>query len=489
LNAAWNCRRGAVCQLFSIGGGDTSRFGYLLTPRSSTNRPRVPTLIALGWLAVWPLMAGCQSGAQQDLIARELRMHEDQIYAMEDYLTQYQQLVCKYRSENAALRKQLADDYYDEGRLPAPRDVPGATGGQTTPPGGTSIEIRETPGREGQQPPSREIEIDLPEVPPLEGSTSDESGSQEIIRAVHLEPETTDYGEAASAAGQPPHNRSAKSPGMARVQQIIDQSKTPLRLHGEVVASDPVGGPRLIVNVECTDDLASAGTFEGEASLMLLAPNKPRSQQSLARWDFSAADVETSREDADDERTMRFYLELPADTPIDESTELWVRLVPRQGDKLLAHTNVDFGMPGRFGLSAGAAGWLGQRPSMSQKSWGDAPDTPAHATASILESDWSIARPGEPANLPSAEEILTGGWRTSSEPISVAAQTNALAKPERPVVRQAVYTADRSESKPAPTYKAPTWSPDRSPEFAIESDSEDSRDTAISNHPAWSATR
>ena len=45
-------------------------------------------------------------------------MQEDQIYAMQDYMQQYQQLVCQYRSENASLRRQLAeghaDDSYDD---------------------------------------------------------------------------------------------------------------------------------------------------------------------------------------------------------------------------------------------------------------------------------------------------------------------------------------------------------------------------------------
>ena len=68
------------------------------------------------------LLIGCQSNAQQDLIARELRMQEDQIYAMEDYLTQYQQLLCDVRAENAALRRKLADVQGGES-LPAPTPV------------------------------------------------------------------------------------------------------------------------------------------------------------------------------------------------------------------------------------------------------------------------------------------------------------------------------------------------------------------------------
>ena len=55
-------------------------------------------------------LAGCQSGGQSDLVTRELRMQEDQIYAMEDYLSQYQQLLCELRAENARL--EAADRKY-----------------------------------------------------------------------------------------------------------------------------------------------------------------------------------------------------------------------------------------------------------------------------------------------------------------------------------------------------------------------------------------
>ena len=41
------------------------------------------------------LFVGCQSNGQYDQVARELRMQEDELYALEDYLDQYQKLVCQ----------------------------------------------------------------------------------------------------------------------------------------------------------------------------------------------------------------------------------------------------------------------------------------------------------------------------------------------------------------------------------------------------------
>jgi hypothetical protein len=480
---------------------NTPRRIRLLDPRTSTQRPFLPTFFALGWIVVWPLVAGCQSGAQQDLIARELRMQEDKIYAMEDYLTQYQGLVCKYRSENAALRRRLADEYYDGGELPEPQRAPRA-GGERTKPGGTSIEIRETPGREGEQPPSREIEIELPDVPPLEGSTSNETGSTQVVTAAHHEPAGLNYGEAASAAGK----SHRKPSGQARSQAIIDPSRSsesqeqkhqqtdpdsnsPLQLHGEVVANDVGAGPRLIVNVESTDHFPGDAAFDGDVSLMLLANNGPDGEQKLARWDFGRADVQTAKEAAAKPGAMQFFLELPADTPILESTELWVRLVMRDASKLLAYASIDLAQPGFFASAEQSVARVADAlPPAGEMAEVTGTSIPARIAASFVEGEWSIARPGEPANLPSPEDVLTGGWRTSSEPIAMA-QSIGIAACAPPVVQQASHVEDLGESKPARTYKPPTWSPDRPNSVAAKAQDTAAHNSALSRRPAWSATR
>jgi hypothetical protein len=469
----------------------------------------VSTFAALGWVAVWALTAGCQSGAQQDLVARELRLQEDKIYAMEDYLTQYQQLVCKYRSENAALRRRLADDYYDGGELPEPQKAPRAGGERITPPGGTSIETRETPAGEGEQPPSREIEIELPDVPPLEGSTSTDSSSTQVALAAHQEPADLRYGEAASAAGKPRRKLS----GRARAQAIIDPSRSsesqeqkqqqtdpdsesPLRLHGEVVANDLGAGPRLVVNVESTDDSVDDAAFDGDISLMLLVNHGADGDEKLARWDFGRDDVQAAKEAASKLGAMQFFLELPADTPILELTELWVRLVGHDANKLLAHADIDLARPGLFASAEPHAAQMADAsPPVSDAAEDNVTSIPARIAASFVEGDWSIARPGEPANLPSPEELLTGGWRTSSEPIAVVAQASAVAAPERSVVQQASHVEElagrqppQSEMPPR-TYKSPTWSPDRPGKAVRPSDDGAAGESAFSGRPAWSATR
>ena len=138
-----------------------------------------PSLFArLCAVPVMMLVAGCQSNVQHDLIAREMRMQEDQIYAMEDYLGQYQQLICKYRAENAALRRQLAEVEDTDATLPTRPSPPARNG---TPPAikGPEIEVPATPPANGTRP---QPQIDVPEVPPLEETTSSDTELEEALR-------------------------------------------------------------------------------------------------------------------------------------------------------------------------------------------------------------------------------------------------------------------------------------------------------------------
>ena len=54
------------------------------------------------------MLSGCHGGPKTDVIERELRWQEDQIYALEDYLMEYQAKVRRLRCENETLRQSLA---------------------------------------------------------------------------------------------------------------------------------------------------------------------------------------------------------------------------------------------------------------------------------------------------------------------------------------------------------------------------------------------
>jgi hypothetical protein len=431
--------------------------------RSQSKRLCGPARWTLLCAVLAPWASGCQSNVQHDLVARELRMQEDQIYAMEDYLAQYQQLVCKYRSENSALRQQLRAR--DEDTLPAPRPSSGRRdGGGAT--GGPAIEAPR-PGTNGTRPPQ---DLEVPEVPPLKETTSFDAG-----------------GEASLAAGESPEAEGAVQPVSGSEPAPRGRRIESVWLHGEVLENVDGGGPRLLVEVEPLDAAEQSVKFRGALSLMLLAPDAGGAPQSLARWDFAPDEVQSAFDEAAGPMA-RFQLELPADTPISESTTIWVRLLPNGGEKRLAHAAIDLSGPGQFSSvspSPRPAEEITATPRQLENATGnDGLSGTAAMETDFNEGGWATATPGNPANLSDAKEESSGQWRASSEPMPVAAARSRPARP-KPRIDRTPRKSELPRPVAADVLKPPGWSSDR-PDGASP---EGPRTATREGRPRWSATR
>ena len=272
-------------------------------------------------------------------------MQEDQIYALQDYVNQYQRLLCKYRSENASLRRQLSESYPVEtpssdqqpalhSRLiPTPKDSP-------------QFQSAATPGVKQQQapPPAAPPAVETPDVPPLKTSTdATPPASAEYANARGDRSSTTPLVVPASYDEPVQTNKRSEGGDNADTSRS-PLNGTPLNLTGEVVANGK-RGPRLKIDVTPADQ---SKPFVGTASLMLLAVNEAGEQHSLGRWDYSANDVRAALDTTAQVPLMRYFVELPSGVPLNDSTQLWVRLVPQSGEKLLAHANVNLSSPGTF---------------------------------------------------------------------------------------------------------------------------------------------
>jgi hypothetical protein len=403
-----------------------------------------------GLLAALALVVGCQSGGQQDLVAREMRMQEDQIYAMQNYLEDYQKLLCKYRAENAALKRQVA-----EGRSPEPKPKDADSSPeekprqQPTPPKDVNqdqdTESKPEGGPDIQLPPAPEIED--PDVPPLDATKStqaDLSWDQEdelqggrrdsqVATAAAIEPIT------ASEEAAPPEVTTETEPLVERVALIettkarglqsgphAAHSSNPIWVHGEVVMNDAGGGPRMLVEVEPLENAVGPGPFVGRAEVMVLNPTNGGTPEPVARWNFSADAVQAATSDSDDGRTMQFRLELPAETPNTKPVELWVRLLPAEGGKLLAYVPLDLQQAGQFSSIDSNA---------MPRHGGERLESPGHSltplashepmsrhprVAKSVDGDgWTTALPGEPSD---AQCVTESQWRASSEPIPAIVQ-------------------------------------------------------------------
>ncbi len=408
-------------------------------------------------------------------------MQEDQIYALQDYVNQYQRLLCKYRSENASLRRQLSENYPVE--TPSSEQQP-ALHSRLIPTLKDSPQFQApaTPGVKQQQtaPPAAPPAIETPDVPPLKTSTE------------ATPPTATDYANAGSNDGstmpvvlpasyeEPVQQNRLSEGGLdAEASRSPSPNGATLQLTGEVVANGK-GGPRLKIEVAPADQ---SKPFVGTASLMLLAVNNAGEQHSLGRWDYSANDVRAAFDTTAPVPLMRYFVELPPGVPLNESTQLWARLVLQSGEKLLAHANVNLASPGVFSSSPPPS--RPQHADVVAASYTEEPSAPTpDVPVEVNGTPWAIALPGKPANLsPEArDESGAGGWRASSEPIPptpIAVTEKRPAPKVHATIRHEKRAESRADKAPESPNKRTGWSPERSGEAP----------QSVATRPTWSANR
>jgi hypothetical protein len=391
-----------------------------------------------GLILLAAILTGCRGGAQTDIVQREMRQQEDKIYAMEDYLAQYQQLLCDVRRENAQLRRQLAERQSapstapDKKNEPAPWTPERSEGPAISPPKSPSSTAPKI------EPDAPSFEPAGPEVPPLDTSQNDSS------------PDAVDRDGIDSAASREPQLLVAFAEEPS-VEMPVAGPPQHLWIDGEVVPGDDESGTRLLVDVEPLAAGGGPATFAGTLSLMVLDPDGQQGARSLARWDFSGEDLQRAADETTGGRAMRFRLQLPADAAIERPVELWARLLDDESGKLLAHVEIDFGHPGHFSS-------VRQSPTDRQLAVQASVHTVVESLPTLDQrpgwSQWQTARPGESNLLAERTGRAEGQWQAAAEPPPTA----ALGSPS------AVLPAAAEEASAPPVHAElapPRWSPTR----------------------------
>jgi hypothetical protein len=433
-------------------------------------------------------MSGCQSGAQSDLVARELRMQEDKIYEQQDFLAQYQQLICKYRAENNTLKRMLADQAAPAAplRRTTPSGEPASAGGRPTPseapPAPTAPATRPNEPIDLQIPPLTPTPRETPRINEQSASPRDDNAApspvvgESVQLASHLAPATPiarDVVWPIQPAGENRYELRAAlrtgdaAPTVASVAEVGEAPKPDrVWLTGEVVPNES-GGPRLAVDVTPLSGAGKAAPFAGELSLMILAPTSAGAPKNIARWDFPAGEVAAATgQTSGNPHTMQFHLELPAETPLDRPVELWVRLKANDGQKLLASVPIDFQRTTTFASVPfrTAASDQPQTPLVVRLVDGArGPNHPQSVNVPTSGEGWTIARPGKPG-LAEKTAPPDGAWRASTQPMPTAIAVASPVQPALALLPVPVKPQPAEQAAPPPAAANPI--PDRPPPIA-----------------------
>ena len=375
-------------------------------------------------------LVGCRNDAsQRDAYIRDLRMQEDQIYELQDYMTEYQHLLRQQRMENTRLRE----------RLGAKSDVVDKTDTVDDDLGERSLLDRPAPERnepdEDEDPDLPEIDLGDPDLPDVDLGEPVPGGELEPIPAGDLDEvgqrqdhATTELASATIDGGGGSHLRNAVFDPLPRPTNHADSCA----IYAEQMALEPnnVGDDTPIGLVAIVEPLTadgSAGYFTGEVALMLVDPLASDDEWELSRWDFTPEEVEVAWRD-ESRRVLDLPLAAPTITPIGRPLELWVRLVPTEGDrKILCSTAVTLADP----IEAAAV------PSSSGASTTE--------PGSVVSSGWTASDQLADETLTSQRSAPKAWQAAATRPLPAVAKAEPLVK--RP--------------KAEPTERTPDWSPFR----------------------------
>lgn len=285
-----------------------------------------------GLLCATPILAlvGCSNSGQRlqaDLYQRELRLQEDEIYRLEDYIEEYQAIIRGYRIEVADLKKQLKQPGPTSGppeTSTGPELLPsGDTPDSTAPafvPGGIEIESAE---------PVEAVpyEEDAPLFVPAPSDTGSTPSEPRLLFTGGA-PDHASEVRPAIAEAAPPTPYSELPEGESRRAKEI---KTQLAVKDGPV--DLSGASTLLVSV-ATGEIPHGS----EMSFLLTAPQRTGEARRVARWDFLQEEV--AQAETDDVGRKELLLMLPADAPQGETLRLWARWLNETGEKELHTLNV-----------------------------------------------------------------------------------------------------------------------------------------------------
>lgn len=303
-----------------------------------------PRVLAAGACAVFAVLAGggCRSDLHQQLLERELRYQEDQIYSLQDELDSASSRLQQVAGENSSLRRQLGladgDPAARRGAAPRPLALPAPV---NVPP---AVEVPDTPAapRRGGPPVDLAPPV-LEDIPPLPTTSPPRPAGARATQ-------TFDDGAPLSLPSPFPGSPSSE-PATATlpVQQLSYEQPAAL----STVASLPPGSAaRLVVNVAQTACIDADGDGLSDGLSIVVEPRDAEERlvaaigdltvvafdpsagvdpatgepAPIARWDIPAAEAARHFRPQGRLRGIQFTLAWPGSRPAGAHVRVLTRL-------------------------------------------------------------------------------------------------------------------------------------------------------------------
>jgi hypothetical protein len=244
------------------------------------------------------LASGCAHNATV-LLERDLRLQEDKIYHLQCLLEQCESEHEATLRENEALKKELATG--DRGPGPDSK--------------GPSLEPPAAERKSRSRAPA--------ETPKLEAPTI------ELPEPSSTPPDNL----------KPPSDSGAIREGKA-TQLVINKQLT-----GGLDRDGRAGDEGLLVVIEPRDSAGHLVRANGAVAVALMDPAEQGEASRVARWDFSAHEVQGHFHTTGFGRGLQFELPWPAAPPKNSALKLYVRFISDDGQKLNAELPIDVQPP------------------------------------------------------------------------------------------------------------------------------------------------
>ena len=249
-----------------------------------------------------------------------------------------------------------------------------------------------------------------------------------------LIPHPADYVDDPAAAGSSGSQPALASEPIGRQEAAADVVGSPpprpprleaANIEIRRVLAQPAEGDAessLLVVLEVLSATQEPVEADGEVSLMVMSADAPGSLQRLERWDFTAAEAESSWQSSLLGDGLHLQLPLPLEELPDKPLELWARVVARDGRKMLA--KVEFAVADLATLNRALAAAESETQAAAKPSTIDQ-QTPQPAAALPVRRG---TRPGLADGGSNAEGVVPASttWQPAASPAVVSEQGAGL---------------------------------------------------------------